>query len=74
MVSQHHNLIFYAEIDDHGVRRANTGQIIAWWRCPVASRVAVDLLYWAMCSAPYGLICMAIEVARKTGEFFVVNF
>ena len=39
----------------HGIRQGNTGQILArWWR-PVASRVALDLPYWAMCSALYHL-------------------
>jgi hypothetical protein len=28
-ISQRHNSIFYAEIDDHGVRRGNMGQILA---------------------------------------------
>ena len=32
--------------------------------------VALDLLYWAMRSAPYRLICMAIEMARETAAFF----
>ena len=42
----------------------------------VASRVALDLAYWAMCSAPYRLIRMAIEIASKeVGAFFsVVNY
>ena len=41
-----HSSIFYAEIDDLGVRRGNMGRIIArWWR-PVASRVALDLPWW----------------------------
>ncbi len=41
----------------------------------MASRVALDLLYWAMRSAPYRLSCMAIEMAREAGAFFsVVNF
>ena len=44
--SQHHNLIFYAEIDDHGVRWGDTGQILARSRCSEASRVALDLPYW----------------------------
>jgi len=48
---QHHNTttgFFYSEIDDHGVRPGDTVQILAqWWRT-VASRVAVDLPYWAM--------------------------
>jgi len=39
-------------------------------RRPVASRVALDLLYWAMRLAPYRLIRMAIEMAREAGPFF----
>jgi len=71
---QHHNSILYAKIDDHGVRRGDTGRIITRWRRPVASRVALDLPYWAMRSAPYHLICMAIKMARNAGTFFsVVN-
>ncbi len=68
-------MIFDAKIDDHGVRRGNTGGIITqWWR-PVASRVALDLPYWAMRLAPYRLIRMAIEMASKAGAFFsVINF
>jgi len=65
-------LIFYAEIDDQGIRRGNTGQILARWRRPVASRVALDLPYWAMRSAPNRLIGMAIEMAREAGPFFSV--
>jgi hypothetical protein len=70
-ISQCHNSIFYAEIDDHGVRRGDTGRIIARWRRPVASRVALDLPYWAMRSAPYRLIHMASEMASKVGAFFL---
>jgi len=62
-------MIFYAEIDDHGVRRGDMGRIITRWRRPVASRVALDLLYWAMCSAPYHLICMAIKMASEVDAF-----
>jgi len=36
----------------------------------VASRVALDLPHWAMRSAPYRLICMAIEMAREAAAFF----
>ena len=58
-------LNFGCQIDDHGVRRGNTGQIIAqWWR-PVASRVALDLPNWVMHSAPYRLIRMAIEAVQE---------
>jgi hypothetical protein len=65
-------LIFYAEIDDHGVRWGDTGQILAQWRRPVASWVALDLPYWAMRSAPYRLIRMAIEMASKSAAFFLL--
>ena len=64
---QRHNSIFYAEINDHGVHRDNTGQILAWSRHPVASRVALDLPYWAMRLASSHLIHMAIEMASKVG-------
>jgi hypothetical protein len=68
-VSQRHNSIFWAKIDDHGVRRGNTGQILDQWRNMVASRVALDLPYWAMRSALYRLIRMAIEMTSKGGAF-----
>jgi hypothetical protein len=74
VISQRHTSIFYSKIDVHGVRRGDTGQIIArWWR-PVASRVALHLTYWVMRLAPYHLIRMAIKMARKAGVcFFVVD-
>jgi hypothetical protein len=68
-VSQCHNSIFYAEIDDHDVRRGDTGQILAQWRRLMASRVALDLLLWVMCSVLYRLIRMAIEMASEVGAF-----
>ncbi len=68
-VSQRHNSIFLAKINDHGVRRGDTGQILAQWRCMMASRVALDLQSWAMCLALYRLIRMAIEMASKVGAF-----
>ena len=66
------NSIFCAEINDHGVRWGDTGRIIARWRHQVASRVALDLPYWAMRSAPYRLIRMAIEMASESAAFFSV--
>jgi hypothetical protein len=63
--------MFYAEINDHGVCQGDTGQIIARWWHPVASRVALDLPYWAMGLASYCLIGMAIKMARKAGPFFL---
>jgi len=72
---QRHNSIFYAEIDDHGARWGDTGRILARWRRSVASRVALDLPYWAMRSALYPLTRMAFEMAREAGaSFSVVNF
>ncbi len=68
-VSQRHNSIFYAKIDDHGVRRGDTGRILAQWRRLMASRVALDLLLWAIRLALYRLIRMAIEMASKVGVF-----
>ena len=70
-------LDFYAEIDDHGVRRDDTVRKLAWLQrpVPVASRVALDLQYWAMHSASYHLIRIAIEMAREVGPFLsVVDF
>ena len=67
---QHHNLIFYAKIDDHGIRWGNTGQILAQLRRSVASRVALDLPYWAMWLALYHLTRMAFEMACKAGAYF----
>jgi len=64
-------LIFNAEIDDHGIRWGDTGRILARWRLPVASRVALDLPYWEMCSAPYRMIRMAIEMASESAAFFL---
>jgi hypothetical protein len=34
--------------------------------------VALDLLYWAMGSAPYRLIRMAIEMASEVAAFFLL--
>jgi hypothetical protein len=49
------------------------GQILAqWWR-PVTSKVALDMLHWAMRSASHRRIVMAIEMARKVGAFFLLS-
>ena len=69
--SQCHNSIFYAEIDDHGVRSGDTGRILAQWWHPVASDEALDVLHRVMHSALYCLVRMAIEMARKVGAFFL---
>jgi hypothetical protein len=71
-ISQCHNLIFYAKIGDHGVRWGDTGRILARWRRPVASRVALDLPYWVMRSALYHLIRIVIEMASESAAFFLL--
>jgi hypothetical protein len=59
--------MFYAKIDDHGVRRDEMGRILARSR----HRVALDLPYWAMHSASYRLIRMAIEMVSEVGALFL---
>ena len=62
-------LIFYTEIDDHGVRQGDTGRIIAqWWRS-MASKVALDMLCWKMRSAPCRRIGMAVKMDHVGGTF-----
>jgi hypothetical protein len=74
-ISQRHNSLFYSKINDHGVPRGDTGQILAQWWHQVASKVVLDLVYWAMRLAPYHLICMAIKMASTGGAYFyVINF
>jgi len=69
------NSIFYAKIDDHGIRQGNMGKIFARLGHQVASRVALDLPYWAMRSTPYRLThIMTIEMARKAGACFSVVY
>ena len=46
------------------------GKILAQWRHLMASRLALDLPSWAMCSALYPLIRMAIKIDCKAGPFF----
>jgi len=51
------------------------GQIIAQWWHPVASKVALDMLHWAMCLALHWRIVIAIEMAGEGGAFVsVVDF
>ena len=57
-----------SQIDDHDIHRGDMGQILAqWWRL-MASRVALDLLLWAMCSALYGT-----ESLTTFGTTFLVD-
>jgi hypothetical protein len=66
------NRFFTPKIDDHGVHRGDTGQILAQWRRTVASSEALDVLYWEMHPVLYCRICMAIETASNQLTFFYV--
>ncbi len=46
---------------------ANTEQVVAQCRHPVASRVALDMLHWAMRFVPHRRTAMAIERAKDRG-------
>ncbi len=62
----------YAKIDDHGIYWGNMGKINARWRGPVASKVALDLLYWLICLALHQRTAKAIEMVNKRGAVFVI--
>ena len=54
---------------DPGVRWGKMEQLVArWWR-PVASRVAMDILHWAMPHVSLQRLCMAIKIACYGGTF-----
>ena len=52
-----------------GGRRGNTERVVARWRRPVASGVALDMLHWAMPHVLFQRLTMAIEMARNGGAF-----
>ena len=62
-------LIFYVEIDDHGIRQGDSEQIIAQWRRLVAYKAALDMLRRAMRSSPHRRIVMAVNMAHDGGTF-----
>jgi hypothetical protein len=47
------------------------GRILAQWWHPVASKVALDMLHWAMHLASHRCIIVAIEIASELGAFFL---
>ena len=53
----------------HGGRRGNTEQVVAQWRHPVASGVALDMLHWAMPRVSHQRLHMVIEMACDGGAF-----
>jgi hypothetical protein len=47
----------------------NTEQVVAQWRHPVASGVALDMLHWAMGFVLHRRTTMAIKTAGRQGTF-----
>ncbi len=52
-----------------GGRWGNTEKVVAQWRLPEASSVALDLLHWAMPHSLLQRVCMAIKMACNGGTF-----
>ncbi len=52
-----------------GGRWGNTERVVAQWRLPGASSVALDLLHCAMPCSLLQRVCMAIEMACNGGTF-----
>jgi hypothetical protein len=52
-----------------GGRWGNTQQVVAQWRHPVASRVALDMPHWAMPSVLLRRIAVAIKMAGRCGAY-----
>ncbi len=52
-----------------GGRWGNTEQVVARCRHPVASRVALDMLHWAMPRSLLQCVCMDIKTACNRGTF-----
>ncbi len=52
-----------------GSRWGNMEQVVAWWWHPVASGVALDMLYWAMLSVLLQHAFLAIKMAHNGGAF-----
>ncbi len=50
-----------------GGRWGDTEQVVARWHCPVASRVALDMLHWAKGFLSHRRTAMAIEMADDGG-------
>jgi hypothetical protein len=50
-----------------GGRWGNTERVVARWRHPVASGVALDMLHWAMRFVLHQQTAMAIKMANGSG-------
>ncbi len=52
-----------------GVRGSDTEQVVARWRRPVASNMALDILHWAMLHELLQCLRMAIKMTCNGGAF-----
>ncbi len=52
-----------------GSRQGDTERVVAQWRCPVASKVALDVPHWAMPSVLPRSTAVAIKMANNGGAF-----
>ncbi len=52
-----------------GSRQGNTKQVVTQWRHPVASKVALDMLHWAMPSVLPRSTAVAIKMTDDRGAF-----
>jgi hypothetical protein len=52
-----------------GIHESNTEQVVAQWRRPVASDMAMDIPHWVMLHELLQCLCMAIEMASDGGAF-----
>ena len=52
-----------------GGRRGDTERVVARWRRPVASGVALDMMHRAMPHVSLQRFCMAIEMSSDGGAF-----
>ena len=52
-----------------GGRQGNPEEVVARWRCPVASGVALDMLHWEMLHVLLQCLHIAIEMSSGGGAF-----
>ena len=71
-ISERHNSFFYAEIDDRGVCRGNTGRILAQSRHPMVYGSPRPLKYRAMRAVLHRNITMTIKMTCKGGVIFAI--
>jgi hypothetical protein len=65
-------IVFSTNFDDHGGHRGNMAQALTRWQHTVASRIALDVIHWAMRIMGYRCIAMAIKTANNLSAFFII--